>query len=116
MGGVNAQRMSDYYYNSVLMTDSVKNYLSPHKATLCIQPAIQTLFSVLCMKLYVIYLGCRSFGGLQRRRLESLASMPENIPQQQPFLTGRLVRDAGAALPNMQQPRRGFFRIIAIAA
>lgn len=42
------------------------------------------------VQLYVISLGCRSFGGLQRRWLQPLASKPENIPLQ-PFLTGMLV-------------------------
>lgn len=52
------------------------------------------------MQLYVISLGCRSFGGLQRRWLQPLASKPENIPLQ-PFLTGMLVRDnrRGSSVP-----------------
>lgn len=106
---------SDYYYNSVLTPDSIdsiKTDLSPHKAMLCIQPVIQAVFLA----------GMRcSFTSFIRWPAEEMALITCSNTGKHPAAAlpdkkARPPHRRGSSTHATQQPRRGFLRIVTIAA
>lgn len=101
--------------NRALMLDSIKMTCPPSRHCRVCRASCASCGLVFsgwyAMQLYVIYLGCRSFSGLQRGDGSNLWLQHRKTSRGSPSCQEGS-SETGAAPLYMQQPRRRFFRII----
>lgn len=102
--------------NRALMLDSIRMACPPSRHRRASSQSCGLHFSgCYAMQLYVIYLGCRSFGGLQRGDGSNHWLQYRKTSRGSPSCQEGW-SETGAAPLYVQQPRRRSFRIITIAA